>query len=197
MHSVRSQANIVRLTEYRISISLKSELPKVNHASLDLIDILFTDALTAAEYEFYDTIRIKIGFEKGTNFSLRLTTRPWNIRKGRVKETFQILWTSNLYALTLHDSYNTMASKTWGTDEKSLTADFPSIRAELTPSKTLTRTDNQMFYSCRGDNITFLKDDFQNAKRNCENGIRSFINEAGIGFIETTPGIHQSWWWLI
>ena len=86
-----------------------------------------------------------------------------------------------------------MASKTWGNDIKSLLADFPLIQAELTPSKTLSRTDNQMLYSCRGDNTSFFKDDFQNAKRKCENGIRSFINEAGIDFIDATPGIHQSW----
>ena len=88
-----------------------------------------------------------------------------------------------------------MASKTWGKDEKSLSADFPLLQAELTPSKTLTRTDNQMFYSCRDDNTTFFKDNFQNAKRKCENGIRSFINEAGLDFIETTPVIHQLWIW--
>ena len=57
-----------------------------------------------------------------------------------------------------------MASKTWGKDEKSLLADFPLIQAELTASKTLTRTDNQMFYSCHGDNITFFKANFQNKK---------------------------------
>ena len=28
-------------------------------------DILLIDALTAAEYEFFDTIRIKIGYDKG------------------------------------------------------------------------------------------------------------------------------------
>ena len=36
----------------------------------DLDDILLIDALTAAEYEFYDTIRIKIGYDKGYEFGL-------------------------------------------------------------------------------------------------------------------------------
>ena len=49
---------------------MKSELPKLNRASLDMDDILLIDALTAAEYEFYDTIRIKIGYDKGYEFGL-------------------------------------------------------------------------------------------------------------------------------
>ena len=49
---------------------MKSELPKLNLASFDLDDILLIDALTVAEYEFYDTIRIKIGYDKGYEFGL-------------------------------------------------------------------------------------------------------------------------------
>ena len=47
---------------------MKSELPKLNRASFELDDILLIDALTVAEYEFYDTIRIKIGYDKGYEF---------------------------------------------------------------------------------------------------------------------------------
>ena len=49
---------------------LKSELPKLNRASMKSDDILLVDALTAAEYRFYDTIRIKIGYDKGYEFGL-------------------------------------------------------------------------------------------------------------------------------
>ena len=49
---------------------LKSKLPKLNRESFEPDDILLADALTAAEYEFYDTIRIKIGYDKGYEFGL-------------------------------------------------------------------------------------------------------------------------------
>ena len=52
-----------------------------------------------------------------------------------------------------------------------------------------------MLYSCHGDPM-FLIDNFQNAKKSCENGIRSFLNEDGLDFIESTPGIFQSWSWF-
>ena len=42
---------------------LKSKLPKPNLDSLESSDILLTDALTIAEYDFYDTVRIKIGYD--------------------------------------------------------------------------------------------------------------------------------------
>ena len=51
---------------------MKSEFANINPASFDSVDILLTDALTSAEYEFYDTIRIKIGYEKGTESYYRL-----------------------------------------------------------------------------------------------------------------------------
>ena len=44
---------------------LKSELPKFNRDSFKSSDILIVDALSIAECEFSDTIRIKIGFDKG------------------------------------------------------------------------------------------------------------------------------------
>lgn len=53
-----------------------------------------------------------------------------------------------------------------------------------------------MLYSCHGDNPKFLIDNFQNAKKSCKNGIRSFLNEDGLDFIESTPGIFQSWSWF-
>ena len=49
---------------------MKSKLPKLNRESFEPDDILLADALTAAEYEFYDTIRIKIGYDKGYEFGL-------------------------------------------------------------------------------------------------------------------------------
>ena len=55
---------------YYIWSLLKSELPKLNRASIQLDDVLLVDALTAAEYRFYDTIRIKIGYDKGYEFGL-------------------------------------------------------------------------------------------------------------------------------
>ena len=55
---------------YYICSLLKSELPKLNRASIELDDILLVDALTAAEYRFYDTIRIKIGYDKGYKYGL-------------------------------------------------------------------------------------------------------------------------------
>ena len=50
---------------------LKSELPKLN------LDILIVDALTIAEYEFSDTIRIKIGFDKGFNIQKSIFSIEW------------------------------------------------------------------------------------------------------------------------
>ena len=47
---------------------LKSKLPKPNLDSLESSDILLTDALTIAEYDFYDTVRIKIGYDYGYTF---------------------------------------------------------------------------------------------------------------------------------
>ena len=98
------------------------------------------------------------------------------------------------------DAYDQTASKTWGKDELSLKADFPWIQAELTPSRTLTRTDNTMLYSCHGGDATFFHGNFQNAQRSCKStntkmrsGIRSFLNDAGIDFIESTPKTYHSW----
>ena len=53
-----------------MKLLLKSELPKLNRASNELDDVLLVDALIAAEYRFYDTIRIKIGYDKGYKFGL-------------------------------------------------------------------------------------------------------------------------------
>ena len=47
---------------------MKSKLPKPNLDSLESSDILLTDALTFAEYDFYDTVRIKIGYDYGYTF---------------------------------------------------------------------------------------------------------------------------------
>lgn len=49
----------------RLIIPSKSELPKQNPDSFDSNNTLLTNALMIAEYEFYDTIRIKIGYDKG------------------------------------------------------------------------------------------------------------------------------------
>ena len=43
----------------------KSELPKPNPDTFESNDTLLTNALMIAEYDFYDTIRIKIGYDKG------------------------------------------------------------------------------------------------------------------------------------
>ena len=42
---------------------LKSKLPKMNR--LNSNDILLHNALTDAEFEFFDTIYVKIGYDKG------------------------------------------------------------------------------------------------------------------------------------
>ena len=55
---------------YFIWSLLKSELPELNHESIESDNILLVDALTDAEYRFYDTIRIKIGYDKGYEFGL-------------------------------------------------------------------------------------------------------------------------------
>ena len=47
---------------------MKLELPKPNHDSFEPSDIAFVNALFIAECEFYDTIRIKIGLDKGFTF---------------------------------------------------------------------------------------------------------------------------------
>ena len=47
----------------RLIIPSKSELPKRDPDSSESNDTLLTDALMIAEYAFYDTIRIKIGYE--------------------------------------------------------------------------------------------------------------------------------------
>ena len=49
----------------RFICPIKSELPKLNPDSSKSSDIQFVDALTMAESKFYDTIRIKIGLDKG------------------------------------------------------------------------------------------------------------------------------------
>ena len=71
------------------------------------------------------------------------------------------------------------------------------IQASMTSSRTRTRTDekNKMLFSCCGDNPEFLIDNFQNAKKSCKNGIRSFFNNDGLDFIESTPGEFNIWSW--
>ena len=44
-------------------IPSKSELPEQKLDSFEPDDTLLTNALMIAEYDFYDTIRIKIGYE--------------------------------------------------------------------------------------------------------------------------------------
>ena len=53
-----------------------------------------------------------------------------------------------------------------------------------------------MLFSCRGDNPKFLNDNFRNVKKSCKNGIRSFLNDDGLDFIESTTGIYESWSWF-
>ena len=62
----------------RLIIPFKSELPKPNPDSFEPDDTLLTNALMIAEYDFYDTIRIKIGYDMGRtlkNHNLSLTKR--------------------------------------------------------------------------------------------------------------------------
>ena len=94
------------------------------------------------------------------------------------------------------DSYDITSPKTWAKDEKGLSEVFPVIYAELTASRSFYRNDNRTLYSCHGQDATFLYDSFQNAQKICKNGIRSFLNEAGIDYIQSTPDItheHQIW----
>ena len=174
---------------------MKSELPKLNLASFDLDDILLIDALTAAEYEFYDTIRIKIGYDKGYEFGLICNN----------KLESNILMLLLLYHRRLNnpfaDSYNQGSSKTWGKDLQSLMDDFPDIRAELTPSRTFSWSDDyshRLLYSCNGGYSIggysiFIDGNFQTAQEVCKEGIRSFLNEAGIDYIVSTPDFHKIW----
>ena len=92
------------------------------------------------------------------------------------------------------NAFNTSGSKTFAEDEKSLLEDFPYIQAELTASRSFSRTDNRMLYSCNGANETFSLDTFQNAQNFCKNAIRSFLNEAGIDFIQSKPSRYQLWY---
>ena len=104
---------------------------------------------------------------------------------------------NNLFA----DSYSQGSSKTWGKDLQSLMDDFPDIRAELTPSRTFSWSDDhshRLLYSCNGGNSIggysiFIDDNFQNAQEVCKEGIRSFLNEAGIDYIVSTPDFHKTW----
>ena len=91
------------------------------------------------------------------------------------------------------DSYDITSSEAWATDDKGLFENFPVIYAELTASRSFSRNDNTALYSCHGQTATFSYDSFQNAQKFCKNGIRSFLNEAGIDFIQSTPGRHQTW----
>ena len=91
------------------------------------------------------------------------------------------------------DSYSQESSKTWGKELKSLLVDFPDIRAELTPSRTSLWSENRLLYSCNGYYSIFIEDTFQNAQDACKEGIRSFLNEAGIDYIASTTAVHQSW----
>ena len=94
------------------------------------------------------------------------------------------------------DSYDITSPKTWAKDEKGLSEVFPVIYAELTASRSFSRNDNRTLYSCHGQDATFLYDSFQNAQKICKNGIRSFLNEAGIDYIQSTPDIthaDQTW----
>ena len=94
------------------------------------------------------------------------------------------------------DSYSRESSKTWGKDFKSLMEDFPDIRAELTASRALSWSGRSL-YSCKGGYSSFIDDTFQNAQDACKEGIRSFLNEAGIDYIASTPWLHQSWVWVL
>ena len=85
------------------------------------------------------------------------------------------------------DSYDITSPKTWAKDEKGLSEDFPVIYAQLTASRSFSRNDNRMLYSCHGQNATFSYDSFHNAQIFCKNGIRSFLNEAGLDYIQSTP----------
>ena len=94
------------------------------------------------------------------------------------------------------DSYDITSPKTWAKDEKGLSEEFPVIYAQLTASRSFSRNDNRMLYSCHGQDATFSYDSFQNAQKICKNGIRSFLNEAGIDYIQSTPDIthaDQTW----
>ena len=94
------------------------------------------------------------------------------------------------------DSYSQGSSKTWGKDLQSLMDDFPDIRAELTPSRTFSWSDDhshRLLYSCNGGYSIFIDDNFQNAQEACKEGIRSFLNEAGIDYIVSTPEFHKTW----
>ena len=76
---------------------------------------------------------------------------------------------------------------------KTLVDDFPDIRAQLTSSRTLSWSEHRRLYSCNGGASIFIDDTFQNAQYACEQGIRSFLNEAGIDYIASTPALHYTW----
>ena len=79
--------------------------------------------------------------------------------------------------------------------------DFPDIRAELTPSRTFSWSDDyshRLLYSCNGGYSIggysiFIDGNFQTAQEVCKEGIRSFLNEAGIDYIVSTPDFHKIW----
>ena len=74
--------------------------------------------------------------------------------------------------------------------------EFPDIRAELTASRALSWSGRSL-YSCNGGYSIFIDDTFQNAQDACKEGIRSFLNDAGIDYIASTPWLHQSWVWVL